>query len=234
MIILENHSSWLASNDSVYRNIYKFDYHYKYSPSVYWVFKEQTSFNYDKLNKAYLMPILPFQCNDICVLSVNFISSLGLIDFDSFQWKKLKHHPMKSEVNYELNLNNKSKEAQVDYSRICEIEIAKMKWAESQEGMLSQIKEEIERYISILNANFSVISIQWDDIGYTVIKIKTKAIKPGVIVNSLIGINITIIPSEESLVNEIKKNGLLYDSSNNLQVRVGDCVLFYLSMSVAS
>lgn len=232
-IILENYSSWLADRNNIYRNIFKFDYRYKYSPSVYWVFKEQTVFNYDKLNKAYLMPILPFQCNDIGCLSINVISSLGLINFNSFQWKKLKYHPLKNEICYELN--SKCKRKQIYYSRICEIEIAKTKWIQINRELPPQILREIENYNLILNKNFTIISIQWDNIGYIILKIKAKALTPGVIIkNTFIGIDISIIPREETLSNEIKKNGLIYDNENSLQIRVGDTILFYLGVSTST
>ncbi len=44
-----------------------------------------------------------------------------------------------------------------------------------------------------------------------------------------LGILIEVIDNKETLSNEVKKNCLIFDRKNDIQVRVGDIVVFYIS-----
>ena len=47
--------------------------------------------------------------------------------------------------------------------------------------------------------------------------------------SSEVGINILIKDYAEFTTNEIKKNCLLYDGKNQIQLRIGDILVFYIS-----
>jgi hypothetical protein len=44
-----------------------------------------------------------------------------------------------------------------------------------------------------------------------------------------LGISIEVINNKETLCNEVKKNCLIFDRKNEIQARVGDIVVFYIS-----
>ena len=44
-----------------------------------------------------------------------------------------------------------------------------------------------------------------------------------------LGISIEVIDNKITLSNEVKKNCLIFDRKNEIQVRVGDIVVFYIS-----
>ncbi len=43
-----------------------------------------------------------------------------------------------------------------------------------------------------------------------------------------------VVDFMKPIVNEVKKNGLIYEGNDNFQVRVGDIVVFYLSKNKTS
>jgi hypothetical protein len=81
---------------------------------------------------------------------------------------------------------------------------------------------------------FEIISIRFDDIGYFIFKITLKAKKAGIIKakeNDYIGMDITIGNVGDVIENEVKKNGLIYDEINKLNINVCDIIEFYYSKS---
>jgi hypothetical protein len=54
-------------------------------------------------------------------------------------------------------------------------------------------------------------------------------INAGKIKSEELGITVTVKDQSQSITNEVKKNGLLYDSSNEIELRKGDYVVFYFS-----
>ena len=88
---------------------YTFDIIDKNKKKNFWIFKEYTSFYFDELDRAYYGNILEFYPGDYINLSLTIFSEIGLIDFESFNWIKLKEY-------YDKNRN-------------CEIENLKNSWS---------------------------------------------------------------------------------------------------------
>lgn len=155
--------------------------------------------------------------------------------------KRLKWSQLKIEKCPKLDYLNLSQE--VDYTKICknrevfdynlsyfcEIEILKSKW--------TRIKGNLVDYDLILNKInflfsplFEVNEVWFDNIGYLVFKIYLTAIRKGVLHSSSeLGITIEVKDEKELISNEVKKNFLLFDYKNEIQVRVKDHLVFYLS-----
>ena len=51
----------------------------------------------------------------------------------------------------------------------------------------------------------------------------------GKLKNDELGIEINIVESDSIIKNELKKNGLLFDFSNEIEIRQGDIIIFYIS-----
>ena len=71
---------------------YTFDIIDKNKKKNFWIFKEYTSFYFDELDRAYYGNILEFYPGDYINLSLTIFSEIGLIDFESFNWIKLKEY----------------------------------------------------------------------------------------------------------------------------------------------
>lgn len=44
-----------------------------------------------------------------------------------------------------------------------------------------------------------------------------------------LGISLNVLNAEDKISNEVKKNSLIFDRKNELQCRVGDIVVIYMS-----
>lgn len=225
-VTFDNILSWTSKKDIV-KNVYKFDlyrdtgnnsrFHNKY-----WIFHEKTAFNYNSIDRPYQMPVLPFDVNDYFTISINLITSLGIINFESFKWNKIK-----------LKLIEKKKKT-TDISRACEVELLKSSWQDLNEQMTPRIiYTQIEKIKNILKIYLKVIQIQWDNVGYFIIKVRCLAHTVGkVYYNNDVWIDVAY--KQDLVCNEIRKNGLIYDNyedNNGLQVRIGDEVVLYFSIS---
>ena len=190
---------------------YTFDIIDKNKKKNFWIFKEYTTFYFDELDRAYYGNILEFYPGDYINLSLTIFSEIGLIDFESFNWIKLKEY-------YDKNRN-------------CEIENLKNSWSSINQIENSDIV--IQNIKNIFIDNFQVDKIFFDDVGYYIFKIILKAIKTG---NSNgkdnnIGILINIFDEGKNVENEVKKNGLIFDEKNEININIGDYITFYISQN---
>ena len=80
--------------------------------------------------------------------------------------------------------------------------------------------------------NFFIIqTIFYDNIGIFIFKVHLKAIKSGLIQNKKsIGINIKIVGENENIKNEIRKNNLLFEKRDVVEIRVGDEIIYYFCL----
>ena len=190
---------------------YTFDIINKKDKKNFWLFKEYTSFHFDELDRAYYGNILQFYPNDIINISLTIFSEIGLINFESFNWIKLKEY--------------------YDKKRECEVEHLKNSWCGINQIENSDIV--IQNIKNIFIDNFQVENIFFDDVGYYIFKIVLKAIKEGLTYgkDNNIGILIKIFKEGEAIENEVKKNGLIFDEKNELSVNIGDYITFYISQN---
>jgi len=190
---------------------YTFDIINKKQKKNFWLFKEYTSFHFDELDRAYYGNILQFYPKDIINISLTIFSEIGLINFESFNWIKLKEY--------------------YDKKRDCEVEHLKNSWCGINQIENSDIV--IQNIKNIFIDNFQVENIFFDDVGYYIFKIVLKAIKEGLTYgkDNNIGILIKIFKEGEAIENEVKKNGLIFDEKNELSVNIGDYITFYISQN---
>ena len=113
-------------------------------------------------------------------------------------------------------------------TRICDIELIKNRWLGIETTQISEATK-IKNYIlSTFSSLFKIEKIYLDDVGYILIKVYLKAIKSGKIENvKSLGVSIIVKEKEEKIRNEIKKNYLIFDRKNKIQLRVDDTMIFY-------
>lgn len=133
-------------------------------------------------------------------------------------------------LNYNLKDKKEKKEiVDFDLSRFCELEIIKSKWI-TLKGNLTDYDLILNKVSLLFEPLFSVDNVYYDDIGYLIIKICLTAIKKGQLQSFFeLGVHIEVLEEYETICNEVKKNCLLYDRKNELQLRIGDKLTFYLS-----
>ena len=107
-------------------------------------------------------------------------------------------------------------------------------WQDMKSALTPQIViNEVEKIKSFTNNYLKIDDIKWDNVGYYIIRVKCRAEKVGTVYNDN-EIWVDIAHKTDMICNEIKKNGLIYDNyeeGNGLQVRIGDEVVLYFSIS---
>ena len=239
-IEIENNLSTIQmrKKEQLIRNVYRFDYKYKSTKNqIWWILKENTYFNYDQnKNNSYSMPIIPFKLNDYFEISVNVLSPMGFIHFENFIWKPIKilSNQTLNYIDYENYKIKKVKDKQLcdfDLSRFCEMELIKTKWNDESRLKDKNISDKIKEFINHFNENFNVNKIEFDDVGFYIIKMYFTAKKSGFINKNNIGININILEKNEKICNEIRKNGLIIDIGKGVEIQIGDILVFYLTLN---
>lgn len=117
-----------------------------------------------------------------------------------------------------------------DLSRFCELEVLKNTWKTID--LLKENTYVVDNITNMFKSVFTIEKIEWDDIGYYLFKVFLKADKVGKIKGENdLGIELDIKDINEKLCNEVKKNCLIYDRKNILQMRVNDILVVYISKS---
>ena len=197
---------------------YSFDYFPEktsYFPSLYMI-REFTSYYLDNLQKTFIQPILPFKTYDQALLNLNIYSPENFFI-----------EPKSVKIKFFINPLDNTQYIKGENPRICEYEDVCVHWKN-----ISFLKEEkiiIEQLTKVFTPQFNIIRILYDDIGYLVFKVTLKAIQSGLIYNKEeLGIDLLIKEKNDIIINEIKKNNLLFEKRNVFELRVGDIIIFYL------
>jgi hypothetical protein len=176
------------------------------------------------LQKCYIQPILQFKPDDVITYNINIFSDKGFVDFNQtkifFSVEENKYLTIYDTLipknNYEYD------------PRICEMEILKNYWKDIGEFHLC--KDVKERMNSLFGKCFEILSITFDDVGYVIFKVILRAIFKGEINDDdELGIKLKVRDQNEIVKNEVKKNNLIYEKRNVLELRINDEIIFYLS-----
>ena len=110
-----------------------------------------------------------------------------------------------------------------------ELELLNIKWRNLEYFRCQElVKNRVNR---IFNPYFILKESYYDEIGYFVFKFILLAVKPGVIDSwqQELGTEIRVKEKDDFTTNEIRKNNLLYERTNYLEVRIDDYLLFYIT-----
>ena len=205
----------------------------KQPPIYYWAMKESTTFNQDELNKAYFMNVMQYAIGDYVEFTVNILTEKGLMDIRKLVWNKITVFKTPSDDFIYYSNENILKREIVDFdvSRYCEMELCKGKWNDII--LLDECDIYIGDLIAKFKKNFNILNILFDNVGYYIFKFFLEGVTPGVIgPDDEIGMKITVKNLNEEKSNETKKNNLVFDRKNEIQMYVGDILVFYISKNV--
>ena len=176
----------------------------------------------DNNNIASVQSILPFTENDQGFLNFEIYNAeKGFINFDEIDIK-IKIY------NLKIYLEHLAKK-EINNIRISEYEELCSYWKNIN---LYVYKELIIKMMKTYFGNFfDVKKIFYDNIGIYIFKVYLKAIKSGFIKNKKnVGINIKIIEKNDVKKNEIRKNNLLFEKRDVIEVKVGDEIIYYFCL----
>ena len=180
--------------------------------------KSMSRFNIDKNDELIcVQPILPFKFND-----------KGIFNFEIFSNQNLFINPRS--LRLKLNIIDIFSNSKLNELRINEYETICKYWKIN--GGLNE--KTIERYKEIIKEWFDklflVKDIFYADIGLLVFKFNLVANHCGILRNPNLKIKLIIKEKDEYVENEIKKNNLLFERNNALEIRKGENLIFYISM----
>ena len=205
----------------------------KEPPIYYWAMKESTNFNEDELNKAYFMNVMQYAVNDYAEFTLNIFTEKGLMNIRKLVWDKITVFKTPSEDFLDYSNENILKREIVDFDmgRYCEMELCKGKWndiilLENSDNYIAGLKNKFKDI-------FNITKILFDNVGYLIFKFYLEGSKPGVVnPDDEIGIKITVLSKNQDKSNETKKNNLIFDRKNEIQLHIGDFFIFYISKNV--
>jgi hypothetical protein len=220
-----------CDNKQFVQNSFVFDV--KSPPLYLWAMKESTNFNEDELNKAYFMNVMQYAINDYAEFTVNIFTDKGLMDIRKLVWDKITvfKTPDEDFLNYSNENILKREIVDFDVSRYSEMELCKGKWndiilLENSESIIGELKNKFQK-------NFNILKILFDNVGYYIFKFYLEGSKPGFIYkDDEIGLDITVLPQPIDKSNETKKDNLVFDRKNEIQLHLGDVLIFYISKNV--
>ncbi len=213
------------------QNTYVFDV--KMPPIYYWAMKESTNFNEDELNKAYFMNVMQYAINDYAEFTVNIFTDKGLMDIRKLVWDKITVFKTPNENFLDYSNENILKREIVDFdvSRYCEMELCKGKWNDII--LLENSESIIGPLVNKFKNNFNILKILFDNVGYYIFKFYLEGKKEGEIKDDEeIGIKLTVLSPLADKYNETKKNNLIFDRKNEIQLHLGDIFIFYISKNI--
>ena len=205
----------------------------KEPPLYYWAMKESTNFNEDELNKAYFMNVMQYTIGDYAEFTLNIFTEKGLMDIRKLVWNKITVFKTPNENFLYYSNENILKREIVDFdvSRYCEMELCKGKWndiilMDDSDMYIGELKNKFKK-------NFHIMNILFDNVGYLIFKFYLEGIIPGVIgPDDEIGMKIKVLDYNEKKSNEAKKNNLVFDRKNEIQMHIGDVLIFYISKNL--
>ena len=195
--------------------------------------KESTNFNEDELNKAYFMNVMQYTIGDYAEFTLNIFTEKGLMDIRKLVWNKITVFKTPNENFLYYSNENILKREIVDFdvSRYCEMELCKGKWndiilLDDSDMYIGELKNKFKK-------NFHIMNILFDNVGYLIFKFYLEGIITGVIgPDDEIGMKIKVLDYNEKKSNEAKKNNLVFDRKNEIQMHIGDVLIFYISKNL--
>jgi hypothetical protein len=169
-------------------------------------------------------------------ININIYSSSGFIDCDNIKFFiatdsiDLTNLDAISGNMTSFGVKKIKKADYLSEPRICELECFKNSWRDI--SYFPDYLIILNKFKGIFEPFFVIDKILYEDVGYFIFKVILTAVKKGKIENKEeIGIKLKIVGENEIIKNEVKKNNLIFERSNTLEMRVGDLLMFYLSHS---
>ena len=209
---------------------YSFDFYPK---------KERDNDNNSENNKIYISKELPIQGKD----SNNIATVQSVLPFTEQDQGFINleiYNAEKGFVNFnEIKLSIKIYNLKTYLKHLAKKEINNIRISEYEELCyywkninLYEYKELIIKMMKTYFGNFfDIKKIFYDNIGIYIFKVELKAIKSGDIKNKKnVGINIKINEQNDIIKNEIRKNNLLFEKRDIVEIRVGDEITYYFCL----
>jgi len=221
---------------TMYRTQYKIDAIGKGSKS-FWLHNSENIITGRKY--THTMNIGQICTGDIIEISINYYTARGLINIQNLEWEEIEEEltPINEIQNNNLSttrgsvpdIGNNGKmimpKVKADLNRMCELETMGAEWYDTQYYNMQEAFCDLRA----VSSYFIVDSIEFASLDVKACKLKMTAYKPGILSREIMGIPIHVKPHSSECINECKRLGLMIDRECDIQLRVGDQLIFYMS-----
>jgi hypothetical protein len=201
--------SFINDRKNMYRTQYKVDCVSKRS---IWLHRSENILTGRQY--TYNMNIGQVSEGDIIEIAINYYTPRGLIDIDSIRWEVVLR-----------SMTGKNEVVDIDLNRVCELESMGSEWYDSKYYKMTKQFYNLDTLLQC----FVVKSIEFTELDIKAFKITLEAYKTGSIEKSVVGIPIIVKPNGMRCVMQVKRLGLMIDREEELELRVGDTLILYLS-----
>ena len=178
------------------------------------------------------------------------ISNLnGFVEWVEWEPVSFSEAPKVSALTYDKDWTKRlffihsSQKIYCDLNRICELEDAIVEWYEAKYYQRRELFDlTFLRGVADFYDNsdpgpqpiFEVKDLQYAGVDGSICKAVLEAVRPGFIDKRYFyGIRIRIKEKSDELINEVKRIGYIRDRECEMQLRVGDTLILYISTSIA-
>lgn len=223
-------------DNCIYSSEYKFDVSEKLNNSV-WVHRDESKVHSEENLKAYTLQI-PMICQgDNIEFAVNWLNLSSAVRLNSIQWQtpvfqETKLQLMSLQLRYDLDRTKKCegiehKTFMYNISRHCEVQLSQTEWYKSE----YYTKQNLVYHYDYFQPFLKCVKSKFAGVDLVNSKFKYIAEQAGIVPESLnrIGVLVEIKEKYQELTNEVKRLGLLYDRYKNLELRVGDTFIIYIT-----
>jgi len=174
--------------------------------------------------------------DDKIEFALSFFSLRGLVDVDSIEWfdPQIYETPRINTLTYNKDMMNISASDRAikiyaDINRVCELEDSVVEWYEQK---YYENKNEICDF-TFLEELFNILSVEYSGVDNKVVRIQTKAKNVGYLDSQYFSLGVRVKNSKRSIRNEVKRKGILSEREVEIELRVGDHFVIYITKAKA-
>lgn len=223
-------------DDNIYSAEYKFDVDENFVRSV-WVHRDESKVHSEENLKAYTLQIPNICQGDNIEFAINWLNLSNSVRLNSIQWQapvfqETKLQLKSLQLHYDLDRTKKCegiehKTYMYNIARHCEVQLSQTEWYKAEyytKQNLVYSYDLFEPFLRLVKSKFAGVDLVNSKFEYI-------AECSGIVPESLrrIGVTIEIKEREQELTNEVKRLGLLYDRYKQIELRVGDTFVIYIT-----
>eukprot|EP00826_Nyctotherus_ovalis_P041369 TRINITY_DN4151_c0_g1_i1.p1 TRINITY_DN4151_c0_g1~~TRINITY_DN4151_c0_g1_i1.p1 ORF type:complete len:244 (+),score=47.54 TRINITY_DN4151_c0_g1_i1:43-732(+) len=215
----------------LHKVVYKFD-STKREGKLVWIYKNECKHHGAlEKHKAMTQGIPQIAVNDNIEFAMTFYTAKGLADLHSIKWLPpiLESTPLNCKTKPRIELEeDKAKKVFSDLSRVCELEDSEAEWLDFV------VDRQLKTVVNFRKIRkwFRIERVEYSDASNYAVKIQLRARKKCRVTSRLFGIGINILNKGEECTNEVKKLGLWIERNSDIELRIGDLLIFYYSKSL--
>jgi hypothetical protein len=223
-------------DNNIYSSEYKFDVSESMNRNV-WVHRDESKVHSEENLKAYTLQI-PMICqSDNIEFAINWLNLSSAVRLDSIQWQAPVIQETKVQINslqlkYDLDRSKKCegiehKTYMYNIARHCEVQLSQTEWYKAEYYTKQNLVygyDHFQPFLRCIKSKFAGVDLVNSKFEYV-------AEYPGIVPGSLakIGVLVEIKARDQEITNEVKRLGLLYDRHKQIELRVGDTFILYIT-----